>query len=393
MIVGRPLPVPAWSLACALGRDTAACVDALRAGHSGLVPVGAAHGLSFGSFFGFVPGDLDPLPPALAAWETRHARLIRHGLAPLQPAIDGAVARWGRARVGVVVGTTTGGMAETEARHAAWKAAGRVFADGYDMRRQHAQLATGELVARLAGVAGPRMSQSSACSSSNKVFGSARRLIDADVCDAVIVGGVDSWCRFTVEGFRSLEVLTSDRCAPFAADRSGINLGEAAAFLLVTRDGDAPIRLLGVGETSDAFHMTQPHPEGAGVAASIREALAESGVGPQAIDVVCAHATGTAYNDASEAKAIAATLPHRPPVVGLKGYTGHTLGACGAVEAILLAEAMLAGEGPATCTRTPLDPALDIDVRVAPWTGRLRLGLSTTAAFAGHNAAIVLEAS
>lgn len=387
----RAWPITAYGLACALGANTADALAALRAGRSGLVPVGETEGLPFTSWFGAVPGTLAPLPPALSAWDTRHARLVAHGVGEVREAIDRALVRWGPLRVGVVVGTTTGGMADTEARFPGWKAEGR-FVDGYDMQRQHAQLATAELIAELVGARGPRMSQSSACSSSNKVFGTARRLLDLDVCDAVIVGGVDSWCRFTMLGFRSLEVLSSERCAPFSAARTGINLGEAAALLLIEREGHARALLRGVGETSDAHHMTQPHPEGAGLAASMREALLRSGLEPDDIDLVNAHATGTLYNDAAEAKALDAVLPHRPPVLATKGYTGHTLGACGGVEAIFCVASLEGGWAPATLTVAPQDPEIGLDVRTAPFTGRFRHALSTTAAFAGHNAAIVLEA-
>lgn len=389
--VDRPWPITAYGAACGLGRTTADVLAGLRAGADGLVPVGRERGLPFTSWFGFVPGELAPLPTDLVAWDTRHARLVAHGVDLVREAVEGAVARWGRERVGVVVGTTTGGMADTEARYPDWRAHG-AFTDGYDLRRQHAQLATAELIATLVGATGPRISQSSACSSSNKVLGTARRLLDLGVCDAVVVGGVDSWCRFTMMGFRSLEVLTSDRCAPFAADRTGINLGEAAALLLVERDGDARALLRGVGETSDAHHMTQPHPEGSGLVAAMREALSRSGVAPEQVDLVNAHATGTRLNDTAEAAAIRAVLPHGPPVIGTKGATGHTLGACGGLEAIFTIASLAEGWAPGTRTRAPLEEGLGIDVRTEAWTGRFRYALSTTAAFAGHNAAVLLEA-
>ncbi|MCB9665116.1 MAG: beta-ketoacyl-[acyl-carrier-protein] synthase II [Alphaproteobacteria bacterium] len=392
MIV-RPYPVTAWTVACALGADTAAVRETLRAGRSGLQPVGEARGLPFDTWFGALPvEDLPALPAALAERDTLQARMAAHLTSGILAAARGAVARWGADRVGVILGTTTGGIADTEARYPDWTPEAG-FPDGYDLARQHAMQATSEVVGALVGATGPRWAQSSACSSSTKVFGSARRLLDLGVVDAVLVGGIDTWCRFTQLGFRSLEVLSSRRCAPFAADRDGINLGEGGALVLLERQGEARAWLHGVGETSDAHHMTQPHPEGAGLGAAIRRAVLASGISARDVDLVQAHATGTPLNDRAESLAIARELPHGPLVVGTKGYTGHTLGACGAVEAALCLLALEEGWCPGTLTRAPLDPELAVRVSPDPVTQRFRYALNLSAAFAGHNGAVLLEAA
>lgn len=392
-MIARPYPVTAWTVSCALGADTDAVRAALRAGRSGLQPVGAERGLPFETWFGALPvAELAPLPRALAGRDSLQARMAAFLVEPVIGAARAAVARWGADRVGVVIGTTTGGIADTEARYLDFVAHGG-FADGYDLELQHAMQSTSEVVAALVGATGPRWAQSSACSSSTKVFGSARRLLDLGVVDAVLVGGLDTWCRFTQLGFRSLEVLSTQRCAPFAADRDGINLGEGGALMLLERRGEARAWLHGVGETSDAHHMTQPHPEGHGLAEAMRRALLVSGVSASQVDLVQAHATGTALNDQAESLAIGAVLPHRPAVVGTKGYTGHTLGACGAVEAALCLMALEEGWCPGTLTRAPLDPALDIDVRTQAFAGPFRFALNLSAAFAGHNGAVLLEAA
>lgn len=380
------LPITAYSVRCALGDGVDAVAEALVAGRSGLVHLGDEPGLLAGTWYGHA-GSLAPAP-------SRQEALVRAVVAPLLPAIDAARRRWGADRVGVAIGTTTGGIGETERHHAAWKATG-LFPGELDaaawLRQTHNLHVTAELVAALAGVGGPAIVQSSACASSAKVLATAARWIGLGVVDAVICGGVDSFCRYTLLGFGGLGILSSQRTRPFAAARDGINLGEAGALLLLEREGLARGWLRGVGETSDAFHLTQPHPEGAGLAEAMRRALV--GVDPASVQLVNAHATGTPANDAAEAQAIAAVLPHRPWVTATKPLTGHTLGAAGGLEAVLTLISLERGFVPAVRTEAPLDACAD-PLRLALETvhAPLRMALSTSAAFAGHNAAVLLEA-
>jgi 3-oxoacyl-[acyl-carrier-protein] synthase-1 len=385
-----PYPITALALRTALGDTEDAHVRALWGDDSGL----AARDDGLADWYGALrPTPLPPLPDALAAHDTRQTRLCAALVGDLSAAIAAAIARWGPDRVGVAIGTTTGGIADTEAAWPHWREHG-VYPDGAAfpdwLLARHELHLTADVIAALSGAAGPCLVQSSACASSAKVLGTARRWLDAGVVDAVITGGVDTACRFTLLGFGGLGILSKQRTRPFGLDRDGINLGEGGALLLVERDGAPRAWLHGVGETSDAWHPTQPRPDGAGLAEAMRQALA--GLDPAAVDLVNAHATGTPANDEAEAAALAEVLPHGPWVVATKPLTGHTLGAAGAIEAALTVLCLEQGLVPATRTAA-LDPALP-PVRLArsPTAARLRLALSTSAAFGGHNAAVALGA-
>ncbi len=392
-----PLSITACALACALGDHEHDVRASLRAGRSGLVRWGADQGLPFSTWFGAIPdhdgGAQRPVPAFLRDHDSRQARIAHAALAPLQDAVDDAKARYGADRIAVVIGTTTGGMGDTETRVEALRAHGG-FDDGWSLRRQHNAHATADGIAALLGVAGPVFVQSSACSSSAKVLGTAQRLVAIGVVDAAIVGGIDTACRYTLLGFHGLGILSEHRCRPLSAAREGINLGEAAALMVVERD-DTPATprawMLGVGETSDAFHATQPRPDGSGLAAAIREGLAIGGMAADEVDLVNAHATGTPLNDAAECAALADVLPHHPPIVGTKGWTGHTLGAAGAVEAVLSVMALEDQWSPGTLTEgPPLAEGAGLDLPREPVAGPFECVVSTSAAFAGHNAAVVL---
>ncbi|MCB9680129.1 MAG: beta-ketoacyl-[acyl-carrier-protein] synthase II [Alphaproteobacteria bacterium] len=385
----RPYPITAFGCATALGATTEATLAGLAAGHTGLGPLPASWNMPFETWYGVVPGTFAPLPPHLADRDSVQHRLCQHVFELVGAQAREAVARWGADRVAVLVGTTTGGIADTERHYPTFRDTG-AFPPSFRLDRQHLLEGSASVIAALAGATGPRFTQSSACSSSLKVFGTARRLLDTGLCDAVLVAGVDSRCRFTLLGFQGLEVLSSSHCRPFGAHRDGINLGEGGGIAVVERSGTALAWLTGVGESSDAHHMTQPHPEGRGLASAMRMALGQAGA--TQVDLVNAHATGTRYNDAAEAAAIATLLPDRPPVVGTKGYTGHTLGACGAVEVALCLLALQHGWSPGTLTEPSLDPEIDVDVRVDRVEGPFARVLCTSAAFAGHNAAVLVEA-
>ncbi len=388
----KRLPITAVALANGLGRDTAAVWASLKQGRTGLAPLDPSLGLPFRSWFAAVPGPLPPLPREVACHDTRQARLAAHVLDLIRPRVDAAIARWGPARVGVLIGTTTGGIGDTETRYPDFAAQGR-FTSGYDLARQHNLHATADVLARLLGTTGPTFVQSSACSSSAKVLASAQRLIASDTVDAMLVGGIDSRCRFTLLGFHGLGILSEQPCRPLSAARDGISLGEAAALLLVEREGTPLSWLRAVGETSDAHHLTQPHPEGAGLRTAIELALGQGGVDAHDVGLVNAHATGTRLNDAAECTALTAVFGRGPVVVGTKGYTGHTLGAAGATEAALACLALQHGWTPGTRTEAPLlaeGEGLDLAVEHRPLD--TRFALSTSAAFAGHNAAVLLEA-
>jgi 3-oxoacyl-[acyl-carrier-protein] synthase I len=382
----QPCPITAYALCNALGEDVRAVTEALEHGRSGLrddvfvaqVP----------TFLGHCDA-LEPLPASLSAYDTRQTRLAARALAPMIDAVAGACKRWGSTRVAIVVGTSTGGIAATE-RAWAWMHEHGSLPAEFDLHRHHAMQATVEVVRAMTGARGPGHAISTACSSSAKAFASAQRWIEADLADAVVVGGVDSLCELTVRGFAALELTSTRPCRPFAADRDGISIGEGGAFALLERRGDAATQLLAVGESCDAYHMSAPHPEGAGAIAAMRQALALAGLEPARIGFVNAHATGTRLNDAAEARAIATVLGSSVPVVATKGYTGHLLGAAGATELLLAVIALERGFLPASLGATPRDPSLPIHVVESRMAIEADHALSTSFAFGGSNAAVIV---
>lgn len=370
----------------ALGGDVHAVIAALEQSRSGLQ--GDAFAAGVPTFVGVCDG-LEPLPASLSTCDTRQTRVTVRALAPILDAALAATKRWGSSRVALVIGSSTGGIAATE--HA-WS---RRTTDGalppdFELQRQHALGATLEVARAMTGIRGPALAISTACSSSAKAFASAQRLIEADVVDAVLVGGVDSLCQLTVRGFAALELTSTRACRPFAADRDGISIGEGGAFALLERRGDAAVRLVAVGESCDAYHMSAPHPEGEGAIAAMRQALALAGLDAARIGFVNAHATGTKLNDAAEARAIAAVLGTAVPVVATKGYTGHLLGAAGATEVLLCAIALEHGFLPASLGAAPVDPSLRIRVVDTRTPIEADYALSSSFAFGGSNAAVIV---
>jgi 3-oxoacyl-[acyl-carrier-protein] synthase-1 len=298
--------------------------------------------------------------------------------------------------VGVCVGTSTAGIASTEG---AWKAARETGTapPGWVIERQHALFATAQVAALRVGARGPVLAVSTACSSSAKVFAHALRWLRAGLCDAVLVGGVDTLCAMTLCGFRSLEVLSRERCRPFSSERRGINIGEGGAFFLIERDGVGP-RLLGVGESSDAHHMTAPHPTGAGAQAAMARALRSAGVAADAVDQVNLHATATPQNDAAEGNAVR-ELFGRPrleagktKLVATKGATGHMLGAAGAIEALFCLAAIERQAAPPSVGCDPLDEAIGVPLSARAIEAPTRVVLSNSLAFGGSNVCVAFGA-
>jgi 3-oxoacyl-[acyl-carrier-protein] synthase-1 len=386
---GRPYPITAYSAGNALGASTAEMVAAFEGGRSGLAP--CRLDVPFRTATGALPDALPALPRSLSAFDTRVSRIAHLAYDGVAAAVAAAVRRHGRDRVATLVGTSTGGILETEQALARHAVLGSLPA-GFQLHRQHAFDGLLEVVCRLAGAHGPAWVVSTACSSSAKVLGSARRLIATGMADAVLVGGADSLCHTTVRGFGSLQALSEHPCRPFSARRDGISIGEGAAFMLVERDGEGRACLLGVGESSDAHHMSHPHPEGLGAQAAMVEALAQAGLGSAGVDHVNAHGTGTAANDVIEAAAIQRVFGSDVPVASTKGYTGHLLGAAGLTEAVFAVLAIEHGLVPASLGADPVDPAVHVDVVRATRRLRVRHVLSNSFAFGGSNAAVLFGA-
>lgn len=342
--------VSAYCCATSAGVGRAALLDALRAERGGLVPyddpIGAVE-----THVGPVAGlEAVAVPEALAAYDCRNNRLAELALAQdgFLDAVAAARARFGPARVGVVLGTSTSGIASTEDAYHHWGATGALPAD-YRFETTQELYALARYVARRCGLTGPSYTISAACASSTKTFVDAAQLLAADLCDAVLVGGVDTLCETSLRGFNSLQLLSPGPCRPNDRDRKGICIGEAGCFALMTRDppeardGGPAIRLAGYGESSDAHHMSAPHPEGLGARLAMRRALESAGLAPARVDYINMHGTGSLLNDRVEDHAIADIFGETVPCSSTKGWTGHTLGAAGGVEAVIAMLALEAG--------------------------------------------------
>lgn len=382
----------ASTLVSAMGRGRTETLAALEAERSGLACV-TEDGLELHA--GVVHGvDEVSLPVGLEAFDCRNNRLAEMAVVTdgFSERVQRAVARHGSERIGIFLATSTAGMRETEATYRALGEDEPLPADFTYDTTHRLSATTDYLRARLA-LAGPAQSISTACSSSSKVLASAARHIDAGLCDAAIVGGVDSLCRTTLFGFHSLELTAGTVCRPFDADRDGMCLGEAAGLALL-EPGEAGasgnVALLGHGESTDAHHMSTPHPEALGARLAMRRALASAGTHPQDIDYVNLHGTATPLNDATEDMALAAEIGTAVPASSTKGWTGHTLGASGIVEVFLSMLALEESVVPCTLNTRRIDAGVQSNILLDSRRESLRRVLSNSFGFGGNNCALVL---
>ena len=389
----RPLQLTRTTLTSCLGRGLEATFAALRARASGLAPCRFGDA-QLDTCIGEVAGvDEVRLEPALRAYDCRNNRLAALGLEQdgFAEAVRQAAARLGAQRIGVFLGTSTSGILQTELAYRRRDPASGALPADFDYAHTHDTGSVSSFVRRQLGLAGPSWTVSTACSSSAKVFGTAARMIDAGLIDAAVVGGVDSLCLTTLYGFNSLELLSHTPCRPYDEVRDGLSIGEGAAFaLLEPRGAQAELLLLGVGETSDAHHMSAPHPQGLGARLSIEAALEAAGLAPADIDYVNLHGTATPSNDAAEDLAVAGVFGTDTPCSSTKGATGHTLGAAGAIEAVIAALALRHGLLPGGAHTTRLDPLLRARYLLESRSAPLRRVLSNSFGFGGSNCSLVL---
>ncbi|HSY46427.1 MAG TPA: beta-ketoacyl-[acyl-carrier-protein] synthase family protein [Steroidobacteraceae bacterium] len=390
-----PLALSSFTATSALGCGLPATLAALRAGRSGLAPC-AFESVTLETSVGEVPGvDANALPPALTAeFDCRNNRLAWLGLNQdgFAEAVERAAGRYGRARLGIFLGTSTSGILETELAYRRRDPAGAFPAD-FRYAGAHNSFSLAAFVRRALRLSGPAVVISSACSSSAKAFASARRAIGTGLIDAALVGGVDTLCLTTLYGFHSLQLVSRTPCRPFDVARDGISIGEAAAFaLLEPAAGSAAgsVLLLGTGESSDAYHMSSPPPDGAGARAAMQAALSDAGLSAADIDYVNFHGTGTPSNDEAEARAVADVLGKQIPGSSTKGATGHTLGAAGALETVICALALQEGLMPGGVNTTQVDPALPVHYLRANRNARLRRVISNSFGFGGTNCSLIL---
>ncbi len=368
-----------------LGATTERVLERLRDGRHGLsvCPLD----LPFEALCGVAPSPAAEPADSQGMPVNRQIWLAQQAFFGVQDAVQRAVESWGAHRVGAVLGTSTGGIASTERAYFDWQRTSKLASD-YELDA-HSFHAAGRVLRKAGGWRGPTYVVSTACSSSTKVFAAARRMIRSGVCDAVLVGGVDSLALTTVRGFHSLSAASEGLCRPFSAARDGMNVGEGAALVLLERDRKALVELLGVGESSDAFHMSAPDPTGRGAAMAMRGALADAGLTGQALGFVNAHGTGTVRNDSAEALALTQVVGTNVPVVSTKSYTGHLLGAAGATEAVFTIAGLEQGWVPANLRLDPVDPEIALHLPEALLEGDFEFAMSNSLAFGGNNASLV----
>lgn len=387
----NPVAISAYTLSTALGLGREATLAALREMRSGLAPVKFLE-LPLPTWVGEVPGvDAAGLPASLAEFDCRNNRLAWLGLQQdgFLESVAAARARWGADRIGVFLGTSTSGLLQTELAYRRRDAGGALPADFLYGPTQNTYSVAG-FAAQVLDLHGPSWVVSTACSSSAKVFGTAARLMQLGLIDAAVVGGVDSLCLTTLYGFNSLELLSDEICRPWDGGRKGLSIGEAAAFALLERETTQPQGwLLGVGESNDGYHMSTPHPEGAGAIAAMRGALATAGLQPGDIDYINLHGTATPSNDSAEDNAVRQVFGTATPASSTKGATGHTLGAAGGVEAAISLLALQHGLMPAGLNVQDRDPALQLDYLRTNREGALQHVLSNSFGFGGSNASLV----
>lgn len=375
--------------ACGVGREP--LLQALRAKRSGL------RANDFGpeplqTYIGRVDGlEQQALPAEYAEHDCRNNRLAWMGLNAdgFLASARATVARYGAERVALLLATSTASIGASEEAYT------RLTEDKHfpeDLRRPtvHHPHSLGDFLQKVLGTRGPCLTTATACSSSAKVFAQAERLLRLGLIDAAIVGGVDTLCGSVLFGFNALELVSPERCRPCDPARRGINLGEAAGFAVLKRATNATHpRLLGWGESSDAHHMSTPHPEGLGAQLAIEDALARAGIAAAQVDYINLHGTASQKNDEVEAGLIARLFPATTRASSTKGWVGHTLGAAGIVEAVISLLALEAGFAPGCLNAESLDPVCGPQIRLDNETAPLQIALSNSFGFGGNNAALV----
>ena len=389
-----PLLLSAFTATSCLGRGLDATRHALRTGRSGLAPC-AFETVELDTWVGEVAGvDDEELPAALADYGCRNNRLTRMGLETdgFGNQVREAIARYGKTRVGVFLGTSTAGILQTELAYRRRDPATGALPDDFIYRTTHNSFSLAEFTRAYFGLEGMAMAISTACSSSAKVFAAAARQIELGMIDAAIVGGVDTLCLTTLYGFASLQLTSPQPCRPYDVARDGISIGEGAGFALLERAADAApgsVLLLGAGESSDAYHMSSPHPQGLGAKLAMEAALRSAGLASADIDYINLHGTATPANDAAEGTAVAALFGDRVPCSSTKGATGHTLGAAGAIEAVICALALSDGLLPGSPGTVTPDPAIPVQYLLDSRSGSVRRVLSNSFGFGGSNCSLV----
>ena len=383
------LRISACTVASALGSGRGVHFDALCSERSGLKPQAVDH-CALQTCVGQVAGLEAPLTGALARWDCRNNRLAQLALGQdeFRGAVERCRARVGAARIGVFIGTSTSGVQQTERAYRERDREANRLPEWFKHRYTQNIFGAADFVRLSLGLDGPTLAISTACSSSAKVFASARRAMAAGFCDAAVVGGVDSLCLTTLYGFNSLQLVSSEPCRPADVARNGISIGEAAGFALL-EPGTGALMLLGYGESSDAYHMSAPDPEGRGARAAMRAALDRAGLEPHEIDYINLHGTATPANDLAEDRAVREVFGVDVPQSSTKGWTGHALGAAGILEAVITLICIEEGLLPRSLNTRTKDPAIAGNVLLESRRAPVRRALSNSFGFGGSNCSLI----
>ena len=387
------LALSAFTLTNALGHGATATLSALHEQRSGLRPCDFDTA-ELDTWIGRTDGIEDvTLPAALQRFSCRNNQLALLALEQ-----DDFIAtagkfrqQYGAARIGVFLGTSTSGMQKTELAYRCREPDSGKLPAWFDLQNTLLIYSGVDFVRELLGLRGPALAISTACSSSAKVFAAASRHIQAGLCDAALVGGIDSLCLTTLYGFNALQLVSDRPCRPWDKERNGISIGEAAGFALLEPDTAASghIALLGYGESSDAHQIATPHPQGTGAALAMQHALRMAGLASHDIDYINLHGTATTANDASENAALRQVFEQPPAFSSTKGWTGHTLGAAGITEAIIACQAIAHDFVPGTLNTTHPDSALSGGLVLQGRSQTVRTALSNSFGFGGSNCSLV----
>lgn len=394
-----PLIIIDHTLTTALGCGRQINLASLKQSKTGLTPCSFQAISDLSTWTGEVDGVDDVvLNETLKKYDCRNNRLAQLGLQQDEfiKSVEKASAKYGPSRVGVFIGTSTSGIQQTEmAYEQALKEHDetKVLPDWFHYPETQNVYSCSDFVQRYLALSGVSYSISTACSSSAKVFAAAHRAIAAGFCDAAVVGGVDTLCLTTLYGFNSLQVTSAEICRPSDAQRGGISIGEAAGFALVEmqNESNGGVAILGYGESSDAYHMSSPHPEGRGAFMAMSEAVERANLQPADIDYVNLHGTATPANDTAEGKAVSRLFGNTLPCSSTKGWTGHTLGAAGIVEVIFSAFSIQENWLPQSLNTRDVDTGIEANILLQPQTHLpINYVVSNSFGFGGSNCSLVI---
>ena len=400
----KPLLLSHFTATSCIGQGLAETLSALQESRQALKPCDFET-VNLQTYIGEVPGlDKVQMPAHMQDYDCRNNRLAQLGLTQdgFDQAVLAAAQKYGKDRVGVFIGTSTSGILETELAFRNRNLETGKLPEEFVYYATQNTYSVADFTRNYFNLSGPSFAVSSACSSSAKVFGTARRMMEAGLIDAAVVGGVDTLCLTTLYGFNSLGLLSSQACRPCDVNRDGISIGEAAAFILLERTSentsseqiesvdDRAVWLLGLGESSDAYHMSSPHPEGLGARLAMEQALKSASLTSSNIDYINLHGTSTPSNDAAEAKAVNAVFDFDIPCSSSKGATGHTLGAAGAIEAIICALALQNEFIPGGLNTQTIDPQLNLNYQLKNTPQKLERVMTNSFGFGGTNCSLVL---